>query len=158
MNWEAISALSEAVGALGVVASLIYVALQIKNANVASQIDAKLRTVEMRVDFQNMLISNPELNTLMISGRKGLENLSQEEYLRFAGLALKTSWFFSAGFFMRRRNALSDADWHEFDVIVDYWVHSHGYREWWRKMGSGNFSGEFKEFIEKKIDEAQAQG
>jgi hypothetical protein len=56
---------------------------------------------------------------------------------------------------MHQRDALPDADWHEFDAIIDYWASSRGFQQWWKKIGSGNFSGEFEQFMEAKINKAQ---
>ena len=157
VNWDVVGAVSEFVGAAGVIASLMYVAMQMKAGNVASRIDAKLRTVEMFVDFQDMLIADPKLNELMISGRRDSEKLSKEDYLQFSNLAMKTSWFFSAGFFMRQSGALSNDDWHEFETILRYWALSPGYQQWWRKSGSANFSGDFRDFVEAQMSGAESR-
>ena len=42
MNWDAIGAIAELVGAVGVVASLLYVATQVRTSNRASAVQAKL--------------------------------------------------------------------------------------------------------------------
>lgn len=152
MDWDVVGAMSEFVAAMGVVASLVYVARQMKTSNLASKVDAKLRVAEMMVDFQNMIIANPELHEIMISGRRDIEKLSKQDYLQFSNLALKASWFLSAAFFMHQSKAISDDDWHEFRAISDYWAKSPGYQLWWHKIGAANFSGDFRRFMEHEID------
>ena len=90
----------------------------------------------------------------MISGRRGIESLSKEDYLRFSNLALKVSWFFSAGYFMYRNKAISEEDWHEFKSMAVYWAGSKGYQEWWARQGGAIFTGEFKLFIEREMTSA----
>ena len=68
MNWDAIGAIGEVVGAAGVIASLLYLAIQVRASTRASAVDAKLRAAEMRIEFINSLINTPELNDLWLRG------------------------------------------------------------------------------------------
>jgi hypothetical protein len=47
MNWEAAGAVGEIIGAIGVIASLLYVAMQVRASNNASLIESKLATSRM---------------------------------------------------------------------------------------------------------------
>ena len=147
-DWGAIG---ELIGGFAVVASLVYVGLQMKAGNLASRVESKLRLTGMQADFGDLLIANPNLNEIMISGRRNIESLSKEDYLRFTNLAQKASWFISAGYFMYRNKAISDEDWHEIETIADYWASSKGYQEWWGRQGGASFAGAFKHFMESKI-------
>ena len=42
MNWDAIAAIAEGLGALGVIASLLYVAVQVRQNTRASRVESKL--------------------------------------------------------------------------------------------------------------------
>ena len=64
MNWDAIGAISETLGALGVIASLIYLASQLRSNAVASAVEAKLTTTQFLTEFNRDLINNPELYDL----------------------------------------------------------------------------------------------
>ena len=150
-DWGAIG---ELIGGFAVVASLFYVGLQIKAGNLASRAESKLRLTGMQADFSDMLISNPSLNEIVITGRRNLESLSKEDYLRFANLSQKACWFLSAGHFMYRNRAISDDDWHEIEVVTEYWTSSRGFQEWWRRQGGSSFAGEFKQFMERKMTSA----
>ena len=79
MNWDAIGSIAELLGALGVIGSLIYLGSQVRTSNLASQVDSKLKTTEFLVNFQDLLIASPELNDILMRGRKGIEKLSKEE-------------------------------------------------------------------------------
>ncbi len=147
-DWGAIG---ELIGGFAVVASLVYVGLQMKAGNLASRVESKLRLTDKLANFQDLLISSPNLNEIMISGRRGIESLSKEDYLRFSNLALKATWFISAAHFMYRNKAISDEDWHEFESIAKYWADSTGYQEWWDRQGGANFTGQFKLFMERKM-------
>jgi hypothetical protein len=51
MNWEAVGAIGQIVGAFGVIASLLYVAIQVRASNKASAVESKLATSRMHSDF-----------------------------------------------------------------------------------------------------------
>ena len=97
MNWDAVGAIAELLGAIGVIGSLIYVASQVRASTVASKVESKLRLTQNMVDYDDLLISSPELNKIMIDGRKSIETLSKSEYLQFSNLALKECWYLSSG-------------------------------------------------------------
>ena len=151
MNWDMIGAVAELLGAVGVMGTLVYVALQMKTSNTASQVESKLRIADKMAGFQDLLIQYPELNEIMIQGRKGIEPLTKDQYVQFSNLALKACWFLSAAFFMYRRGAISEEDWHEFYSIASYWAIAPGFQQWWDRQGSANFRGAFHDFMSSEI-------
>ena len=136
------------------IGSLVYVAMQVRASTAASRVESKLRLTETLVNYGDLLISSPELNDLMIRDRKNIESLSKEEYMQFSNMALKASWYISAGFFMYKEDAISDDDWFEIKVIAKYWCYSPGFRQWWKHRGHLSFTGEFTKFIEGQMEEA----
>ena len=152
MNWDAIGAIAELLGAIGVIGSLIYLGTQVRTSNLASQVDSKLKMTEFLVNFQDLLLDSPELNDVMMRGRKGTENLTKEEYLKYANMAQKAFWYFSAIHFQRRRNVIEEEDWYEVNAVIQYWTSAKGTYEWWNRIGSKSFTGEFAAFIEQQFD------
>ena len=151
MNWDAVGAVAELVGAVGVVASLLYLAVQVRASNRASTVEAKLESARLLNDFIDSLIQNPELNALWLKGRKSLESLPPEEYLRFSNMCLKGMWFFSAGYFQFRTGTLADDDWFEVRAVIRFWLHGQGCRDWWEKVGRPMYGDDFTAFIESEI-------
>jgi len=152
MNWDAIGAVAELFGAIGVIGSLVYLGTQVRSSNLASQVDSKLRTTEFLVNFQDLLLHNPALNEIMMRGRKGIENLSKEEYLQFSNMAQKAFWYFSASYFQKRKHTVEEADWFEVNSIIMYWTSAKGTYQWWTRIGRNSFTGEFAAFIEQQFE------
>ena len=158
MNWDAVGAIAELLGAIGVIGSLIYVASQVRASTVASKVESKLRLTQNMVDYGDLLISSPELNKIMIDGRKSIETLSKSEYLQFSNLALKACWYLSSGLFVYQQTSISDDDWHELRTIATYWCASRGFQEWWVTRGRLSFTGKFAAFIDQEIEIANDAG
>jgi hypothetical protein len=131
MNWDASGAGAELLGAVGMIASLVYLARQIRASARASAVEAKLASTRMLTEFNEELIRSPELDALMNRGIRDFHGLSREEERRFSNMSLKAFWFFSAGFFQWRSGAISEDDWHELLAILRFWLGGRGTRAWW---------------------------
>ncbi len=151
MAWEAVSALAELIGAVGVVASLLYLSVQVRTSNRASAVQSKLESTRLLSEFMDILLEHPEQNQLLIRGRQDLGSFSPDEYLQFSNLSLKAFWFFSAGYFQFRKRTLSDGDWFEIRAVIHYWLRAPGCREWWDKLGRSMFGADFVAFIDSEI-------
>ena len=154
MNWEAVGSLGEAIGAAGVMASLIYLALQVRASNRASAVQAKFASTHMQADFLDYLIQNPDLNDLFNKGRQGIESLSAEEYYRFSNMALHAFSFLSAAHFQRCKGVHFEDDWKEIHAITSFLLRGPGFRDWWRKVGQYMFGNDFVSYIESEIQKA----
>ena len=150
MNWDALGALAELAGAIGVIASLLYVAKQVRTGNRASSVQAKLETTRFMTDYGDLLLQNPELDEILTRGIKSYSALPENERRQFVHLALKAFWFFSAGYFQYRQKTLSESDWHELRAIMYYWLQEEGTREWW-EIHRTAFGEDFVTFIEGEI-------
>jgi hypothetical protein len=157
MDWEAIGAIAELLGALGVIGSLIYVGNQVRASTLASSVAAKLSATQMLAGYQDTMLVNPKLAVLMVKGRSNYEGLSGEDKLIFSTLALKATFLISGGFFQFERGVLTEDDWHENRAIALYWISSPGYQQWWNGFGNAAFAGKFKEFIDVEIERAISQ-
>jgi len=89
MKWHALGAISETIGAIGVIASLLYVALQVRANTRASAVEAKLAPTRFYAEFLDKLIESPELNDLFSHGRSDFNALERDDQFRFTNLALR---------------------------------------------------------------------
>jgi len=105
MSWEAVAAIASATG---VIASLLYLATQVRQNNRASAVAAKLASTRLLSEFVDALIEDPELMKLWLKGRADLETLDEVERARFANMCLKAFWFFSAAQYQRRIGTLQE--------------------------------------------------
>lgn len=83
MNWEAIGAIGEIVGATAVVLSLVYVAAQVRQNTGALRGAAAAEAVAAIREFNRSIIDDPALAEIFMRGIEGMENLSAEEKVRF---------------------------------------------------------------------------
>ena len=61
MNWDAIGAIGEVVGAVGVIITLIYLAAQIRQNSKTTQADIRQSLAEQQIQFINSRATDPFL-------------------------------------------------------------------------------------------------
>ena len=102
MNWEAISAISEIVGAVAVVLSLIYLAIQIRSSTRATRATVHLGLHESDAHWGALFISDPSLAELFDRGCAGDSKLSTADQRRFSRLILMLFNEYELFFFLNR--------------------------------------------------------
>ena len=150
MNWDMFGAIAEMLGAFGVIASLLYLASQLRSNAVASAVEAKLTTTRFMTEFNRDLINDPELYELWERGSKDPSSLTRDEYVRFGNLNLNSFWYLSAGHYQLRKGRLDADDFHEMESIMEFWISRDGVKDWWRKHGRQRYNKYFVEYLEER--------
>src|SRR5438876_11820387 len=81
VNWEAISAIGQIVGAIGVVVSLIYVATEVRNSARATQLASRRSISEIFTLLSRQLAEHPDLRELYYRGLHDFESLEGSDLL-----------------------------------------------------------------------------
>ncbi|MGC1380229.1 MAG: ester cyclase [Candidatus Baltobacteraceae bacterium] len=158
MNWEALAAIGQVLGSLGVIGSLLYLAIQVRQNNRASTVSAKLASTQLLSEFITDFIRDPEMMDLWLRGRQGDDKLTDRDRLRFANMCLKAFWFFSAAEFQLRMRTLQEDDWAEFYAVIRYWLEGVGVRAWWTRVGRSRFGRDFVRFVDGEIRNHRTTG
>ena len=99
MNWDAISAVGEIIGALAVVVTLIYLSRQIRQANRQGEIEAFRHTWDNLNQLCDAFGESQEKAAIINRGRRDLSSLNDEEFLVFEHIHIRLlntleSWHF----------------------------------------------------------------
>jgi hypothetical protein len=157
MNWDALGAIGEAVGAIAVFVSLVYVAIQIRQSTKqlargleASQLAAFEQNVESGNRIRELLIVHPDLAQLLLSGFKDYKGLKGPERLRFDMLLRNIFAGIQAGYI---RQLSLKHDPMEFEgtarMLDDILVHR-GAREWLAE-NEPDWRPAFRELLDKRL-------
>ena len=137
MDWNVIGVIGEIVSAIAVVASLLYLAKQIKIANTMNRTSTFREIVAQMVNQYNLMFGAENVE-LIVKGFKNYTLLSPVERLRFDHLManfyqpIEDSWnSFKAG--LLSEETMNNWAWYLKSVIFPY----SGAREWWTRFKSG---------------------
>ena len=131
MNWEAIGALSELVGAAVVVVSVVYLAIQVRQNTISVRSATVHAISESFADFTAKLSDDSELLELYIRGLAEDPQLSTLERLRFDFLILTLLRKLEYAFKEHEAGAIRETEWRGWSVPLRLVFSSPGGRRWW---------------------------
>ena len=92
MNWDAIVAISQLVAAVGVILSMVFVGLQIKQNTRALQRTEHNSTMEQWTVIRQAIAQNRDIAELMTSGLQGERALDAADQLRLEQMLQENAW------------------------------------------------------------------
>ena len=82
MNWETVGAVSELIGAVAVVISLLYLARQIRDSSRIERLNARYAVSQALLSAFSRIDEDPELHRVWVAARDGGEELVEEDQER----------------------------------------------------------------------------
>jgi hypothetical protein len=83
MNWDAISAISQLVGSIAVVVSVLYLAVQLRSSTRVARVAAMDAAAAALRDVTKPFMENAELGRVWRAGLENLDSLSADDKARF---------------------------------------------------------------------------
>jgi len=146
MNWDAIGAIGEIVGAMAVVVSLAYLATQIRNQNREARAATIQQVLQNNADTISQL-QDPELAAIWISGIDNLESLTEVERLRFVIYLTSGMRSFENAYFQWQNGRLDDETWITLTAVIRDIKSTNGFTQF-LNLRRHHFRGEFVSFLE----------
>ena len=146
MNWEAVTAVTGIIGALGVILSLIYLGRQIQLQNRESRI-ASIH--DLNESYRNSIMSfqDPELAKIFTKAKDDFEHLSEAERLQFISMVQGLFRVWEDAFHQHEEHRYPDGIWEAMVVQYSGYLSLTGVQHVWeiRKMA---YSRKFREFVD----------
>lgn len=131
MDWNAIDAISSAIGAVGVIVTIVYLASQIRQntQSIQGQTEQSLMTLEKEV--YSMIA---EYASIYRRGTSDMSDLDVDEALQFEYVvAAEMSLVYSA-YVQHRRKLISDEVWIAYVNGVQVQLEHRGYHQAWESL------------------------
>jgi len=149
VNWEAIGAVGEVIGAAGVIMTLLYLAVQIRGDARARRAATMHGQSNAYRDFMQALAADDELSRIYLRGIRDFSSLEEAELVRFTSALGVLFRVFDEAFFQWKEGNLDGHVWHGFESPMADVLAYPGVREWWVTR-SHWYSTPFQEFIRAK--------
>ena len=118
MTLSELSSLAEVLASLAVVASLIYVAKQLRQTTAMMRANASGQRVQRDADLSLRLADSQEFADLWVKGRADLATLAEGERTRLIFFSRTAIVHWHNMFRLRKQNLLPDSDWHELIWLI----------------------------------------
>ncbi len=147
MSWDAIGAVAELLAALGVIASLFYLALQIRQSGKVTRLALLESYVTgLRAVFDKIL-ENPDLYRVWRLGSTSPDEMSEEDRERF-GMILHT--MFNHLYLGYERSKLDPQMAQQYRKGLDRLADSPAVHEWWLRQRP-NFDADFAQIVDERL-------
>jgi hypothetical protein len=150
MNWDAISAIAEVLGAVAVVASLVYVGRQVAQNTAMMRVAAASETLERDHGLVLPMIESEELAEIWLKGDDGLNELSEANRQRLLLFERRAITLWHHNFQLRRQELLSDATWYYQNQMIRHLSHRQAMREAWN-IFKNTFETSFQEYVDDQF-------
>ena len=155
MGWDAISAIGQVVGAFGVIASLLYLATQIRLDAKARRASVVHGQMEAFREYQHMLATNGELSDIYLRGIRDFGSLRDAELARCSAIFGYQLRVLEEAHFHWTEGSLDPHFWHGFETpMKDLFAYS-GMRDWWSTRCHW-YNQPFQEYVRAFVTEAGA--
>jgi len=151
VNWDAIGAIGEAVGAAAVVASLMYVASQIRADAQARRMEVLHTQSAAFNEFLHTLAGDADASEIYFQGIHDFHALEGARVPRFSALMGQLFRVFEDHYFHHNEGHLDQRVWQGFEGPMDDIIAYPGVQDWW-KTRCHWYSREFQSFITGKIE------
>ena len=149
MNWEAIGAIGEVAGALGVIATLLYLAFQIQQ-NTRSIRGATLNAITAHKQFELRWSSD-----IAAAWRKSLaepENLTEDESWQIAEWMASSFVARQNEYFQYKQGLIDKETWEASEKIIAMALASNWGRKWWEEFGPNAFTEPFINVVNEVLE------
>lgn len=150
MNWEAVAAVAELLGATGVIVSLVYLAGQVRSTGSQAR-QAAIQSVVNKMSTVWNQLALESTGDLWVRGSRGLSTLSSEtERVRFSAFLFSVYQPYEELYHYRTDGLVDEWTWESMSSVCHALMGTPGFADWWAARSSW-FSAAFRSYIEDTL-------
>jgi hypothetical protein len=150
VNWDAIGAVAELLGALGVIISLIYLAVQIRQNTQSVRMTSHHGIADQFTQTTLATVHDRDLAALVIRGVADADSLGETERARFFTFLMAILRTYEEIYQLDQRGLIDSKFWKARNRSMRNWLANPDVRSWW---SSGNWSDMFVDSFRMAIDQ-----
>jgi hypothetical protein len=154
MSLEQIFYISQSIAAVAVVASIVYLALQVRQSERIQRAMVQQGRAD-RASHRAMLMAAPELARVVQRGMAGNQELTREEFNQWTLICRSLFLTVEDSYLQRKAGLLDDAAYHSFEAGTRAFFSAPGLRASWR-LASGQYGSETRQFIDSVVSQKRA--
>jgi len=148
VNWDAIGAIGEVIGGVGVVASLLYLAVQTRQNTRAVRVASFHQVADSFSELSLAVFQDPSLVSLITRSRSEPDSLTPEDTARFGFFLLTLFRRAESMFFHCEQGALQRESWVGIHRTLEVML-THPMADQWWSESADRFNPTFRAYIEE---------
>ena len=149
---DSLANLGEIIGAIAVVVSLIYLAVQVRQNTKAQQTENFSRALDRVASIQATLSQDPETSMIFSKGVTDPRSLTSRERMQFTWTMYELFGAFEFMYFASQSKAMPEEIWERWSLAVAWWLSYAGVRAWWTARPIP-FSETFTDYVESMLED-----
>src|SRR2546423_14689039 len=132
MNWDAISAVSQLIGSVAVVISVLYLAVQLRSSTRVARVAAMDAAAAALRDVTKPFMENAELARIWRTGLENLDSLSAEDQARFFHAAHQFLKALETIHFHHANRLMDEQLWLGWQEMLRHYIVAPGIMHYWK--------------------------
>lgn len=145
MNWDAIGAVGEIIGAVAVIATLIYLSIQVRQGINSVQGATELDASKQWADLHGRIGHSPEQRKIWDKASSE-EELTDDEHSAYIWTVAEMFFLFEGYFRQHQRGLISESSWSPMVTTLIGTLQNRYVSNWWDSEAAP-ISGEFRDYI-----------
>ena len=151
---ETINAIAQLVAAIGVIASLFYLAAQIRQNTRSMRAVVVDSLANSIADVIRPMAEDRELMRAFHLVVENWHDATEEDRMRALPLFFSTFKLFENAWFQQRQETLDPQQWLGWDAYIRMYYHRPGVKDWWR-LRRAAFAPGFRDYVESSEPAAE---
>ncbi|MDX1406234.1 MAG: hypothetical protein R3192_16975 [Woeseiaceae bacterium] len=149
MTLQELGNLGEFIGAIGVVVTLVFLAIQIRHNTQAIRDESSRDMAQHTSEFLAPIIKDAEFAQIFREGLQDWNGLNDNDRLRLSMLLFSLCFFYQHLFSRHQHRQLSPEYWAGQREVLLWYARQPGFQTWWPKARS-RLNKSFVEFLDKQ--------
>ena len=150
INWGAVSAISEALGVIAIVASLIFVGLQMRQTTKAINVNSNHGVQEALRDQVMRIADSETLSSIFHREIPAAGTVTELDEYRFALIMQASIQLYANVYYQHSVRALDGATWDSIDAQLGNFLKTPGAQAYWQRSGS-NYPEDFENYLNNHV-------
>jgi len=146
INWDEVSAISQAIGSIAVVFSVLYLALQVHQSTRIAKLAAQAAATTALRDVTKPFAENADLARIWLIGLENLQSLSGEDQSRFFHSTYQFLKAYETIHFHHLYGLMDEQIWQGWCGLLKHYIASPGFERYWQ-LRHDLFSKRFQDFV-----------
>lgn len=148
---QSLASLGEIIGAVAVVVSLIYLAVQVRQSTQAQRAENFSRALDRIAAIQAALSQDTDAAVTFAKGVSDPSKLTSKERLQFTWAMYELFGAFEFMFLASKSNSIPAEVWERWSSAVAFWLSFTGVQRWWHARPIP-FTKGFTAYVEELLD------
>ena len=153
--FETLGNIGDFIGGIGVVATVIYLAVQVRHSTASTKAASYQAVVSAISDWSRAIGADSKLSRIMRVGLENSEQLTDDEYTQFEMMVVSGTRNFENIHYQYLAGGVSEAAWEGWSNRILTFFNQRGLQPWWEHHKAA-YSPDFREFVEKGMKELSA--